>query len=554
MHWKIKSQTTPKSISELRALLLENRHVADELAFFSPQSPLELTLADVGIDESQMAVAVARLQQAKENQEKVVIFGDYDADGICSTAILWEGLRAFGILAKPFIPDRQKHGYGLSEKSIAAVLEDEKPDLLLTVDNGIVAHRPFEQLKELGIDAILTDHHQPEVDEAGKSVFPQALAIIHTTQLCGATVAWFLARELSLKAAKASLDLTAIATVADQMPLLQANRSFVKHGIVALQQSQRVGIQLLCAKANIDQKNLNVGTINYGIAPRINAMGRLKHGLDALRLLCTKKMETADELVNEINDTNVTRQELTAEMIDHAIKQAADWKDKHIIVVSSPDYHEGVVGLIAGKLVEAYAKPAIVIAEGPLVGKASARSVPGVNIIELIRQVKSDLLEAGGHPLAAGFGVSADKIAVVKERLEKIALEQIGPELLVHSLELDAVVGGELVNLEVVDALAEFAPYGQLNREPIFGLTKMQIMSIQKIGQEGKHVKIQLQAYQSTLPILTGLAWNKAKWASEFLVGQIVDVAAVIEVNEWKTRKTVQLILKDVVATTTPTP
>ncbi len=551
MHWKIKSQITPQSVKELRAILLSNRQIEDELSFFSPKNPLELSLEDVGIDPVQMALAVKRLAEARDKKEKVLIFGDYDADGICSTAIMWEGLRSFGIMAKPFIPDRQKHGYGLSEKSIAAVLEDEKPDLLISVDNGIVAHKPFAHLKEIGIDAILTDHHQPEVDENNHPIFPVAHAVIHTTQLCGATVAWFLARELSLKAAKASLDLTAIATVADQMPLLKANRAFVKHGLIALQNSQRVGIQLLCAKAKIDQKTLNVGTINYGIAPRINAMGRLKHGLDALRLLCTKNMETADALVNEINDTNVTRQELTAEMIDHAIKQAAEWKDKHIIVVSSPDYHEGVVGLIAGKLVEAYAKPAIVIAEGELVGKASARSVPGVNIIELIRQVKNDLLEAGGHPLAAGFGVSADKIGIVKQRLEEIALSQISKELLVPTLEIDTLLGGNLVSLEAIGCLAEFAPYGQLNREPIFGMTQMQIMSIQKIGQEGRHIKMQLQAFNTTQPVFTALAWNKAKWATEFLVGQIVDVAALIEVNEWKNRKSLQLILKDVVATGT---
>jgi len=548
MYWKIKSHLTPTSVSELRSMLLETRQIKDENLFFSPKNPLELGLEEVGINAQQMAIAVKRLEQARDENEKVVIFGDYDADGICSTAILWEALRSFGILAQPFIPDRQKHGYGLSEKSLTAVLEDGKPDLLITVDNGIVAHQPFALLTDLGIDAILTDHHQPEVNVDGQVIFPPAVAIIHTTQLCGATVAWFLARQLSEKAAKASLDLTAIATVADQMPLLNANRSFVKHGLVALQNSQRVGIQLLCAKAKIDQKTMHVGTINYGIAPRINAMGRLKHGLDALRLLCTKNMQAADKLVNEVIDTNVTRQELTSEMIDHAIKQAADWKDKHIIVVSSPDYHEGVVGLIAGKLVEAYSKPAIVIAEGELVGKASARSVPGVNIIELIRQVKDDLLEAGGHPLAAGFGVSVDKITVVKQRLEEIAATQIKTELLVPSLEVDSLVGSGLVSLESFECLADFAPYGQLNREPIFGFTQMQIMTLQKIGQEGKHVKMQLQPFNTSQSIVTGLAWNKAKWSTEFLVGQIVDVAAVIEVNEWHHRKSVQLILKDVVA------
>ena len=551
MHWKLKSTHQPKDLVELRKILLENRQVEDETNFFAPTHPLELTLEDVGISREQMAKAVARLEVARDEKQTVVIFGDYDVDGICSTAILWEGLRAFGILAKPFIPDRLKHGYGLSEKSLAAVLEENKekfPDLLITVDNGVVAHSAFAELKRLGIDAILTDHHQPEVDEQGAIKLPDALAVVHTTQLCGSTVAWMLARELSKKSAERSLDLTAIATIADQMPLLEANRSFVKHGLTALQRTHRVGVQLLCAKANIELKTITVSGINYGIAPRINAMGRLKHGMDALRLLCTNNIVTADALVNELMDTNVTRQELTAEMIEHAITQAANWKDQHIIIVSSPEYHEGVVGLIAGRLVEAYSKPAIVIAEGEDIGKASARSISGVNIIELIREVKDDLLEAGGHPLAAGFGVSLDKIERVKERLEKLAMDEITEEQLVPSVEIETLLDRALITLDTLESLDDFAPFGQLNREPVFGMEGLQIVNVTKIGQEGKHVKFQLQIAQNPHITFTALAWNKGKLANEFLPGQLVKIAAVLEVNEWKNRRSLQLILKDIQA------
>ncbi len=548
MNWKIKSTTVPQNLAELRSMLLVNRAVEDGDEFFAPPHPLDLSYEDVGIDPKQIQTAVSRLKEAKEKQQKVVIFGDYDVDGICSTAIMWEGLRAFGIVASPFIPDRLKHGYGLSTKSLAAVLEDGKPDLLISVDNGVVAHQPFAELQKLGIDAILTDHHQPEVDADGAEIFPPANAIIHTTQLCGATVAWFLTRALSKAAAEKSLDLTAIATVADQMPLLAANRSFVKHGLEALRVSQRVGIQLLCARANIDQKTLEVGAINYAIGPRINAMGRLKHGMDALRLICTTNLERAEALVTELNDTNVTRQELTTEMIDDALTQAAAWKDQHIIIVSSPNYHEGVVGLIAGKLVEAYSKPAIVIAESETMGKASARSVPGVNIIELIRQVKDDLLEAGGHPLAAGFGVSLDKIAIVKSRLEKIALGEISAEMLIPAIEIETLLPANLIKLNTFKSLADFEPFGQLNREPIFGLQNLQIVSLTKIGQDGKHLKLQLQVAQHPEQQFTALAWNKAKLADEFLVGQIVNLAAVLQMNEWKSRQSLQLIVKDLVA------
>lgn len=546
MLWKIKSSHQPTSLEELKSQLLESRQIADQKQFFHPTSPELFTPADVGIDPNELAKAVARLQIAKEKQEEVVIFGDYDVDGISSTAILWEALRAFGIMAHPFIPDRIKHGYGLSLHSLEAVLAEHKPTLLLTVDNGIVAHDAFAELQKLKIDAILTDHHQPEVDVSGEEIFPPALAVIHTTQLCGSTVAWFLARELSLTAAQHSLDLTAIATVADQMPMLAANRSFVVHGLKALKKTKRIGLQLLCARAGIPLEELTVGSINYAIGPRINAMGRLKHGLDALRLLCTKKTETAELLVTELNDTNSTRQELTGEMIDHAVAQAESWKDQHIIVVASDEYHEGVVGLIAGKLMETYAKPAIVISVRGGFGKASARSIPGVNIIELIRQVKDDLLEAGGHPMAAGFGVSVDKIELVTRRLQQVALELIPIESLVPSLEVESWLPAELLTLEAAEAVQEFSPFGQMNHEPVFGFANMKVLSLQKIGQGEQHLKLFLQSVDHEKIKVTGLAWGKGALADSLELGQVVEVAGLLSINEWKNRKSVQLIVKDV--------
>jgi len=194
------------------------------------------------------------------------------------------------------------------------------------------------------------------------------------------------------------LDLAAIATVADQMPLLKANRSLVAHGLEQIRQTKRVGLQLLLAKAAVDLNKLSTSTINYAIAPRINAMGRLKHGLDALRLMCTKSTERADSLVKELQDTNSQRQEITTSMIDEAVLQATTWVDEHIIIVASETYHEGVIGLLAGKLSETYFKPAIAIAINGETAKASARSIPGVNIVDLIRLIRDDLLEVGGHP------------------------------------------------------------------------------------------------------------------------------------------------------------
>lgn len=537
MQWKLKSTQTPSSLDEVRQILLENRQIKNAEEFFHPRSPLEMSLTDVGIDPVQMARAVKRLELARDKKEEVLIFGDYDADGVCSTAILWEALKQFGIIARPFIPHREKHGYGLSLKSLEAVLSEEvprKPDLLITVDNGIVAHAAFARLRELGIDAILTDHHLPE------STLPDALAVVHSTQLCGSTVAWFLGRELSKKAAEKSLDLTAIATVADQMSMLGISRSFVQHGLEALKKTERVGLQLLIAKANLEMDTLDTNSINYGIAPRINAMGRLKHGKDALRLLCTKSMARADELVHELNDTNVSRQELTSAMVDHARANSHLWETEHIIIVSSTEYHEGVIGLIAGKLSEQFSKPAIAIAIGPQTAKASARSVPGVNIIEFIRLVKSDLLEAGGHPMAAGFGLLSEKVALVSERMTVLARTAITAEVLTPTLDVECLLPAELVTTETIESLADFAPFGQQNREPIFGLQNLQVVGATTMGRESKHLKLQLESQ------LTAIGWSMGEHASELKPQTIVDIAGVLGINEWKGRKSIQLILKDI--------
>jgi len=538
MKWKLKSEQVAETLSDLEDILLQNREIEDSEDFFTPQRPENFSLADVGIDKTEMSKALQRIQKAKDNDEDVLIFGDYDADGVCATAILWEGLRGFGIVARPFIPQREIHGYGLSLRSLESVLAEKKPDLIITVDNGIVAHDAFAYLKEIGVDAILSDHHLPE------STLPDATAIVHTTQLCGSTVAWFLARELSREAAMNSLDLAAIATVADQMILLNANRSFVKYGVEALAKTKRIGLQLLLKKADIDLEKVTTSSINYGIAPRINAMGRLKHGMDALRLLCTKSLERATSLVAELHDTNVSRQELTADMIQDALKQADAWKDEAIIVVSSSSYHEGVIGLIAGRLSEQFYKPAIVLSVGETVAKASGRSIQGVNIIELIRQVKDDLLEAGGHPMAAGFGLLSEKIPIVTKRLQDVARETISLELLTPCKDIECLLSPHLLNLETLQVLQKFAPFGSGNREPVFGLRNVEVLSVSSIGQTGKHLKLVI-ATDGSEPV-SCIGWNLGKKSADISAGSRIDIAGTLECNEWKNRKNLQMIVKDV--------
>jgi single-stranded-DNA-specific exonuclease len=544
MQWQILSSQTPQNQQELESVLLSNRKITDAEAFFHPTSPFKISVEEVGIDALQMQKAVERIYEAKEKKQDVLIFGDYDADGICATATLWEALKSVGVLARPFIPHREKHGYGLSLRSLAAVLEEKKPDLLITVDNGIVANDAFAELQRLGVSTILTDHHQPD------TTLPPADIILHTTKVSGTGVAWFFSRSLNEAAAQRSLDLAAIATIADQMPLLEINRMIVTHGLEALRRTERVGLQLLITKANIDTEKLDASSVNYAIAPRINAMGRIKHGMDALRLLCTKNMERADQLVGELHDTNVSRQEMTSSMIEEALTHSQKWESEHLIIVASTEYHEGVIGLLAGKLTETFYKPAIAIALGDKLAKASARSVRGVNIIDLIRLVKEDLLEAGGHPMAAGFGFLPEKLEVVKEKLLLIAKEQINVELLHPSIEVDCLLPFKMANLDMCEEIQRFAPFGQRNREPIFGFQNVKIVGAETMGKDGRHLKFgivpaEFEASQNVRPI-TCIAWKMGDKAADFANGSVVNIAASLSCNEWKNRKSLQMMVRDI--------
>lgn len=543
MHWQYLSPQLPQDFPAFQSLLLAHRGVtsaADRQLFFAPPHPVSFTAAEVGISPAQLQAAVARLERARQAKEQVLIFGDYDADGVTATAVLWEALRAYGIIATPFLPHREKHGYGLSLRSLSAVLAQQRPDLLITVDNGIVAHAAFAELQRLGVDTILTDHHAPEAN------LPPAQVIVHTTQLCGAGVAWFLARQLSPKAATDSLDLLAIATIADQMPLRGVNRALVVHGLSALHQTRRVGLQQLFANAQLQPAQVTAETVNYVLAPRLNAMGRLKHSLDALRLICTTNPDRAQALVAEVNETNTDRQALTVEMIEHARQQADRWQDQHIIVVADASYHEGVIGLLAGKLAEEFAKPAVAIALGPQVAKASARSVPGVNIIELIRSIREHLLEAGGHPLAAGFAADPAKLNQVVAALEAAARALITPAQLQPKLLVETALPLSLMTIETAEWVQSLAPFGQANPEPILALPPLQLRDCQRIGQDGRHLKLQLSAGdQTSAPRITALAWGQAERAGELPLGVWLQLAGKLSVNHWKNRRALQLVVSD---------
>jgi single-stranded-DNA-specific exonuclease len=576
MRWHIQAEEIPQSSTDIMGILAKNRNLLNpqELAaFLDPAHPNEITAAEVGFNLDDLAKAQEILLKAKQENQPMVICGDYDADGISATAVLWQVLHAGGWQVQPFIPDRQKHGYGLSDAAIDDILVMEpKPEVVITVDNGIVAHDTTKRLEDSGITVIITDHHQPEKDSKGNVVLPQASAVVYSTALCGATVAWLFGKELGqyvadlgkdsaaadhmLLISEQTLDIAGLATIADQVPLLAYNRSFAWHGLVALQRTKRPGILALLESSRSTQDDLNETTVSFRIAPRINAMGRLEHGMDALRLLCTKQMAKARELATVLNQTNARRQDVTIDQYEQAKEQAQSQLEQHVIVVHATDFHEGIIGLIAGRLVEEFGKPAIVISSGEAEtnhAKASARSLQGINIVELIREVRHDLLEVGGHPMAAGFSLYTSHIQRIIDQLHTLALTSIKKEDLVPTLVLEAQLTPDLLTLDSYDVVQSFSPFGQKNSEPVWLVEFDQVLDVKMIGTNNQHCKIQLFDTNTGVTI-DGLCWNMAETIQSQLKGdgnpQTPDTTKIkavvaLDKNVWKGRAKSQLRVVD---------
>jgi len=545
MRYSAQSTTIPKQLPELITVLLENRGVVDRDAFFSPPHPMEISSASVGITATELKKAKKIITAAITQQQKIVIYGDYDADGICATAILWQALHAAGAQVTPFIPRRDVHGYGLSEKGIAELVETLHPDLIITVDNGIVALPALRLAHSHGIGVIVSDHHQPEIDKRLRAEVQQLTqAIVHTTQLCGAGVAWFLAREFSQEEALRGLDLVAIATIADQVPLLQWNRACAVHGLSALRQTKRVGLLALADRAELNLTEVTERSVGFTLAPRINAMGRLAHGLDALRLLCTSSNERAYKLASVLGQTNTDRQEMTQTQFDTALALAQDQLNQSVIVVAHADFHEGVVGLIAGRLTEQLHKPALVLTITDSFIKGSARSIPGVNIVSLLRQVREHLIDVGGHPMAAGFSLHTSMLTVFSQAVQAAARETVSTESLEHSLEVECEIEASLISLATARELERLAPFGTANPEPLFVCKNLEIAGLRSFGRDQQHLGVEFRLAHAQ--VAAGVFWRQAELRESLQSTQRVDCIFKISESRWRNTSSLQLVIEDI--------
>jgi single-stranded-DNA-specific exonuclease len=525
MKWDVLYGSPITNHKSLITALLENRGLKSKKEIDEFLNPTKNIKLDIPKN------ILKRLNEAKKNKEKIVIFGDYDCDGVCATAILWETMYKEGFDVMPYIPDRFEEGYGIKSTTFAnSKFQNLNPNLIITVDNGIVAYDAIKEAKKRGIDVIVVDHHA-----LGNKKLTTPY-ILHSTIVCGSALAWFLSRELSTvhRSLFTGLDLVALGTVADQIPLLGINRSIVKYGLEELNNTKRLGLRQIVKDVGV--QNVGVYEIGFMIAPRINASGRLLHAIDALRLLCTKDPKKAKELSKKLSETNIERQKIVEGVVARVLEETSDG-DK--IMVISGDYHEGVIGLASGKVTEKYYKPSIVLSVGKEVSKASARSINGFNIIEAIKETNL-ILEGGGHPMAAGFSIETSKISEFKTKINEISKKYLTDEILEKKLKIDLELDFKYINIKLIEILKKLEPFGYGNSQPVFTTKKVKVVESKTVGSDGKHLKLKLE--QNGIKF-DGIWFNNNQTP---IINNQYDIAFTIEENIWNNKTLIQLKIKDI--------
>lgn len=522
MNWKV----LPKKSDDLFEQLLINRGIKDKIEqekFFNPK--VEDFEKDFKIPN--IPKAAKRIQQAIKDNELIIAYGDYDVDGICGAAVLYLGLTKLGAKVLPYIPHREKEGYGLSKLGMEFA-RDSGATVVISVDCGIVSFEAATFAKEIGLDLIITDHHQPD----GKRR-PESLAIVHDTSLCGSSVAWCLIKSLSENIAEELLDFAAIATIADIMPLIGANRALVKKGLTKLNTTERVGLLALFGEAGIVRGNIGSYEIGHIIAPRLNAMGRLDHAIDSLRLLCTKDPKKARGLADLISETNNQRKKLTQDAVEGARLKIIDGKKIHIL---SDGWNPGIIGLVAGRICEETKLPAIAISIGEVHSKGSARSIDGVNIVELLRKCEDILVAVGGHPGAAGFTIETSKISEFQIKLESLMAD--GFTAKEFMLEIEAEVESKQLSLSLARLLTKFEPFGMGNPKPILATENMRLTDLRTVGQ-GKHLK-------GKVDNIDFIAFSKGALIDILQNESLVGLAYNLEIDRYNNSEKLQLNVKDI--------
>ncbi|HOP74081.1 MAG TPA: single-stranded-DNA-specific exonuclease RecJ [Bacillota bacterium] len=559
--WKVASEISDNArqladhlgVSPLIAQLLINRGITDVLQAERFLTPALNQLYDPYLLPD-MKKAVSRIRQAIANEETVLIYGDYDVDGITSTSLMIRILNKYfpGRLLY-YIPKRLEEGYGLHLTSLEKAIA-KGVSLVITVDCGISARDEAAFLKEKGIDLIITDHHEPQ------GILPDAYAIIDPkisdsgypfTQLAGVGVAFKVLQGLSNQLPEiqndlfANLDLVAFGTVADIVPLLDENRVLVKYGLEQLNQTNNIGLRALIEVAGLRGREINSGHIGYILAPRINAAGRMGNSSIGVKLFLSKDPLHALDYARSLEKENTNRQEIEMAVLEEAqaqIEANPDWKSEHALVLAGEGWHLGVIGIVASKLVDLYHKPVILIGMDGDEGRGSGRSIDGFNLFDAIESCSEYLIRFGGHEFAAGLSVKREMLPSFQKAFLELAKCRLTPADLQPVLKIESVIDLSHATLDLARELTRLAPCGPSNPTPVLGCKSISLVDYRSVGENGRHLKVKVS---DSRIIREGIGFNLGAIYEQLAVAQEVDVAFSLEENVWNGMSSVQLNLKD---------
>ena len=544
---EIEQISKENKINKLLATILSNRGI-------NTKEKIELFLKPKRNDfhnpyeMPDMEKAVDRIIKAKENNEKIIIYGDYDVDGITSITVLKSFLKDIGIDAAHYIPNRLNEGYGLNIPAVEKIAQ-EGYKLMITVDCGITCIDEINKANELGMDVIVTDHH-----EVGDEL-PNAVAVVDCKRkdnkykcrdLAGVGVAFKLSQALAMKLGIDEkeylkyLDIVCIGTISDIVPLVDENRLISKLGMMLVNQTRNIGLQAILKLSGY--KNIDSTAISFGVAPRLNACGRMGHADEALKLFLSKNINDVNQIANTLNEYNRTRQEIEKTIYESALKQIQEQKlnENKTIVVSGENWHHGVIGIVSSKITEMFFKPSILLCLEDGEAKGSGRSIPGFDLHDALLKCQNSLERFGGHSMAVGLTLKEEKIPEFAEKLEEEATKAHIEEI-IPIIKIDAKINLDEVNRQMVESIKMLEPFGEANKMPIFAFKNLKIDSIRALS-EGKHLKLTLKDNNT---IVSAIGFNMGEYAQEYRIGDKIDVVGNLEINSFNGVDSIQINLRD---------
>jgi len=549
---RIESLSSELKISKLASRVLLNRGLSSVDECYNFLNPTIDKLLDPFLLKD-MEKAVNRIATAIENDEKIWIYGDYDVDGVTSTSILMLFLNDIGVNSDYYIPDRMTEGYGLNKEAISHI-HQRGGQVVITVDCGITSFEVVDFCNELGIDVIITDHHTCEES------LPNAIAVINPNRrdseypfkkLAGVGVAFKLIQALASKLHKdidfqQILPITAIGTVADIVSLTGENRIIVKNGLDLIKKSSNLGIQAILSITGLNEKEVTSGHIGFVIGPRINAAGRIGLARKGVELFLSEDLTIAVNIAKQLDEENVKRQEIEARILKETealISRNINIKNEKVFVVSSENWHPGVIGIVCSRITERYYRPCILISVEDGEGRGSARSIPTFDIYDGLSRCKDLFEKFGGHKQAAGLTIEKGKIELFKERINNLADKVMTKEDLIPEITVDCEISPDDISIETAYQLKSLEPFGIENPSPVLIYRNVKIISFRQIGKDNKHLKLVIEKEDSQVECI---GFNFGEYGNKLMFGDIINIVVSIEINNFMGNEKVQLNIKEI--------